>query len=95
MNTSLTDTTATTSLDGSYTITEAVVTAVADADGVSPLELPPLATVLDPDALETFVATMTSGPDEPMTTVEFAYNGYTVTVTGDGSVTVTELGTQE
>lgn len=53
----------------------AVVTTVADAEGVSPLELDPLATVLDAEALERLVT-----PDAGRVVVEFRYSGYDVTV---------------
>lgn len=65
-------------------VTETVVTAVAEADETSPLELQPLAAAIDPDALGTLVR---SGED---VTVEFAYHGYHVCVSGDGRVTVSE-----
>ncbi|MFC4542407.1 HalOD1 output domain-containing protein [Halosolutus amylolyticus] len=65
-------------------ITEAIVTAVADAEGTSPLELQPLATVIDPDALDKLVRA-----DENVT-AEFAYHGYQVCVSGDGQVAVRE-----
>lgn len=53
----------------------AVVTTVAGAEGVSPLELDPLGTVLDAEALESLVA-----PDAGRVVVEFGYAGYDVTV---------------
>ncbi|WP_321112971.1 HalOD1 output domain-containing protein [Halorussus salinisoli] len=71
-------------------MSEAVVTAVADAKGVSPVAVtPPLYDVIDPEALEAVVASMTSRPDEPAGHVEFPYNGFRITVTGDGRVSVT------
>jgi hypothetical protein len=65
-------------------VTEAIVTAVADAEGTSPLKLQPLATVIDPDALGALVRT---GEDM---TAEFTYHGYHVCVSGDGQVTVND-----
>lgn len=53
----------------------AVVTTVADAEGVSPLELDPLATAIDAEALDRLV---TPGTDSVV--VEFRYSGYDVTV---------------
>lgn len=74
----------------SESVSEAVVTAVADAKGVSTVEVsPPLYNVIDPDALETVVASMTSRHDGSTGCVEFSYSGYEVTVTGDGDVSVT------
>ena len=65
-------------------VSEAVVRAVADAKGVSPLDVnPPLASVIDPDALENVVASMDDPASESANRVEFVYSGYTVTVTDD------------
>lgn len=77
--------------DDNHTITEAVVSAVADAEGVSPLELPPLATVIDPDALESFVSGTAGRPGTSSRTVEFRYIDYTVAIDENGDVTVDEL----
>lgn len=68
-------------------VSRAVVEAVADAHGVSPLDLePPLYEAVDPDALEQFVARA----DHPAAsvTVTFTYAGHEVTVDGDGEVSV-------
>lgn len=64
---------------------QAVVTAVADAKGVDPIDLPPLFGAIDPDALDALfesgaVASRQSG------SVEFAYAGYLVEVAADGTV---------
>lgn len=67
--------------------TENVVTAVAEAEGVSPLDLDPLATAVDPDALNALYRDGRRG-----VAVEFAYQGYEVTVSADGRVSVTALG---
>ena len=56
---------------------------VATAERVDVLSLPPLFDAIDPEALSTLVET--SGDS---TTVQFAYVGYEITVTGDGSVTI-------
>lgn len=69
---------------GSPSVTQSVVEAVAEADGVGPEELaPPLYEEIDPDALERIFAT---GPSTRR--VVFTYNGYEVTVRGDGSVSI-------
>lgn len=74
-------------------VSEAVITAVADAKGVSPMDVtPPLYDVVDPDALEAIVASMTRGPDESAGRVEFSYGGYAITVTCEGQVSVTPDG---
>lgn len=68
-----------------------VVTAVAQAEGVSPLELtPPLARAIDPDALESIVASLPDRPGLETPRVQFRYCGYTVTVTGDGEVSLSQ-----
>lgn len=60
-----------------------VVSAVADAEGVSPLELTPLATAVDEGVIEAL-----SQPDsEP---VEFTYLGYQVRAYGRHQVSVTD-----
>lgn len=71
-------------------LAEVVACAVADAKGVSPLELRPLAEVIDPDALERLVASMGGVTDGSAGTVEFTYSGYRVAVAGDGDVEVDE-----
>lgn len=68
-------------LENEDTISMAVVTAVADATGQSPLEMDPLWESIDTDALETLLS------DTDRTglslTVSFTYCGCTVTVTDD------------
>lgn len=61
----------------------AVVEAVASAGGWEPTAVPePLYDVVDPDALDAFVASTDDAE------VSFTYMGYEVTVAGDGGVTV-------
>lgn len=71
-------------------LSQLVVEAVADAEGVDPLELSsPLYEVIDPDALDqVFAVTSTDGRRDGQVTL--SYNGYEVTVCGDGYVTVEE-----
>lgn len=71
-------------------ISHTVVEAVAEAEGVDPLELtPPLCEVIDPDALDHLFATtpVDSRMDGKVT---FDYNGYEVTAWGSGYVSVRE-----
>jgi hypothetical protein len=69
-------------------VTEAVVTGVAEAEGVSPQEVdPPLYSVIDADALERFVASI-DGSDAEDAGVSFEYAGHEVTVSGTGEVRV-------
>ncbi|WP_415380458.1 HalOD1 output domain-containing protein [Halosimplex sp. TS25] len=64
-------------------VSEAVIEAVAAAEGVRPTELAPLYDVVDPDALETVFAGKSS-----LGKVVFNYNSYEVTVDADGHVAI-------
>jgi len=68
------------------TLSEAVLDAVADHEGVSPEELnPPLYDVVDPDALETIFRGTTGQ-------IRFEYHDYVVTVDHAGSVRLQPTG---
>ena len=62
----------------------AVVSAVAEAEDVDPVELPPLYNAIDPDALNALVTSDSS----TVSTVTFQYAGYAVVVRGEGKVEV-------
>jgi hypothetical protein len=65
----------------------AVVETVAAREGVHPTDLEPqLYEVVDPDALETLLATAATG--QSSVTVAFEYAGYDVVVASDGTMTV-------
>lgn len=69
-----------------------VVEAVADAEGVDPVELDPLYTTVDPDAIEdVFRPQLTTGsvPD-PTAEIRFEYHGYEVRVTATGRVSLAD-----
>lgn len=70
--------------------TQAVVFAVARERGVDPTALEPLASVVDPDALDALfprhASTDVRGPDA----IEFTYGGYDVVVTRDGRIELSE-----
>lgn len=68
--------------------TEAVVYSVAEERGVDPTELTPIATVVDPAALETLFAGDGAKPDA----VEFTYAGYDVRLTEDGRIELADAG---
>ncbi|MFC7134561.1 MULTISPECIES: HalOD1 output domain-containing protein [Salinibaculum] len=74
------------------TLTEAIVEAVAEAEGIDPIELrPSLYDVVDPDALELLYAQ----PDRSRASnlrVTFAYGTWQVHVHRDGTVQLTEHG---
>jgi hypothetical protein len=62
---------------------QAVVEAVAEAEGVDPMGLhTTLYEVIDPDALDALF--QSSSADVAGPRIEFTYHGYVVTVTGDG-----------
>ena len=61
----------------------AVISAVAEASGTDPFDLPPLATVIDPEALN---ALFTSRSDSSVRRIQFEYTGYEIIVRGDGAV---------
>lgn len=64
------------------TVTERVIRAVANGTGTDPLELPPLAATIDPDALNALIRTLSDGE------VSFRYAGCAVTVDGSGDVRI-------
>lgn len=91
MNETSTSTAAAATLHESTTVSEAVVNAVADEEGVSPIDVsPPLYAVVDPDALDELVSSMNRWSDEPRGGVVFSYAGYEVTVSGSGEVSLEE-----
>lgn len=64
-----------------------VLETIAEAEGTDPEQLTPLYSAIDPDALDALIdvrGTSQTGVDR----VVFSYEGYTVTVTGDGRVDV-------
>lgn len=68
-----------------------VVTAVADAEGVDPTELPPLYSAVDPDALDSvFYPQLESADDPPPGEIQFSYHGHLVRVTAAGRVELVE-----
>lgn len=69
-------------------VSQAVIEAVARAEGVEPTELtPPLYEIVDPDTLDALFASPSTGGlrDGRLT---FTYNRSEVTVSGDGYVSV-------
>lgn len=71
--------------NGENTPVYAVLSAVADAEGVDPVALPPLYETIDPEALNTL---FTARPEAAVETVTFQYTGYDVVVRGNGEVEV-------
>lgn len=73
-----------------------VIAAVAEREGVDPLDLEPpeyeaLYDVINPEALDALFATRENGQQRPTGRVEFPFCGYRVVVTSDGEVEVSDL----
>lgn len=73
--------------NGTEGITTKITETVAEAEGIDPIDLPPLYSVVDPDALEALFQPRTELGD-PTARVVFTYNGYEVTVDADGTVDI-------
>lgn len=71
-------------------LVQTITTAVADAEGVDPWELPPLYDAVDPDALHSLIRSGKQIGDRSPLEVSFRYAGYDVTVSGDGDVELDE-----
>jgi hypothetical protein len=71
--------------------TEAVVVAVAGASGTDPLELPPLASTLDPDALGALCGDSVWNVPADGVRISFRFAGHDVTVESHGTVAVEPL----
>lgn len=69
-----------------WTVSDAVITAVAYARECDPLELPPLFRILDPDALDSVFAPLNGGRPLDNASVVFEYADYIVTVNSHGTV---------
>jgi hypothetical protein len=65
----------------------AVVSLVADAEGVEPIDLEPLHSTIDPGALDRLFAPTNTETDRTSGHVAFAFEGYHVTIHGDGEIT--------
>lgn len=74
------------------TASEAVVSTVSSAAGTDPLDLPPVYSTVDPDALDRLFEFRSVGPGSPGRSVTFEYAGYLVAVHGHGAVEVEPAG---
>lgn len=91
MNNASITTNATIALHEDEPASEAVVEAVADEEGVSPIDVrPPLYAAIDPDALDELASRMSRWADGSPGRIVFAYAGYEVTVHGDGEVSLAD-----
>lgn len=82
------DTEATSGIDQNDSLSEAVVEAVADAEGVEPTELQPLYDVIDPDALDSLFRPQFDGRHPSRGEITFRYHGYVVHVDDAGRVSL-------
>lgn len=71
-------------------ISEEVVQKVAEQEGTDPVDLPPLFEVIDPLALDRLVDPPESTDGTFLQSTRFTYQGYTLTITGDGTVRLQE-----
>lgn len=69
---------------------EAVIRALAVAEGVSPTELDLLYESIDPEALDSLLGDPVVS-DEPPTRIEFGVSDYIVVASSNGRITVLEL----
>ncbi len=81
--------------NGGESLSLKVVTAVAEREGIDPMELEPpeyeaLYDVVNPEALDSLFAPRQNGTGRASGRVEFTFCGYDVVVTSDGDVTLTE-----
>ncbi|WP_227357367.1 HalOD1 output domain-containing protein [Haladaptatus salinisoli] len=72
----------------SDSLTERIITTVAEADGQSVDELEPLYNAINTEALESLFASRADGSSRPDGKISFQYAGYWVTVSSDGAVEI-------
>lgn len=73
-------------------ISNAVVSAVADLTDTDPTSLEPLFATIDPDALEALFEPTAGGLERSPKRVVFTYSGCDVVVSGDGTVQASRAG---
>lgn len=72
-----------------FSTSEAVVEAVAEAEGISSAKVwPPLYEAIDPDALDELFACRSFRTDRTHGRIVFPYCGYEITVYSDGRVRI-------
>lgn len=69
-------------------VSHRVVESVAAADGVDPIDLPPLYDAINPDALNTLFDPASTDGKSTVGELRFSYHGYDVRVTAGGVVTI-------
>lgn len=78
-----------------YPVSFDVIAAIADAEGVDPVEIEPpeyqpLYEVVNPEALDALFETRENGMPRTAGRIEFPYCGYHVVVSSDGEVDVSD-----
>lgn len=73
-------------------VSESVISAVADATGSDPVAMPPLYNAINPDALDALFQPATAAPKRGDRTLTFTYNDHRVTVSSDGVLVVEPFG---
>lgn len=76
---------------GDETPSYVAVSLVADAEDVRPIDLEPLHSTIDPDALDQLFVPTNGGDERTDGYIAFVFEGYHVTVYGDGEVSATEV----
>lgn len=71
-------------------VSEKVVQKVAEQEGTDPVDLPPLYEVIDPLALDRLVDSSESTNESSLQSARFTYQGYTLTITGGGTIRLQE-----
>lgn len=69
----------------------AVAEAVAAAAGMDPVDIPPLHSIVDPDALDILFAPTSVGDVRPGGSTTFDFEGYRVTVRSHGTIEIEPL----
>jgi len=69
-------------------VSERIVTQVAEAEDSDSTTLPPLYEVIDPDALDKLIESLSGGPNQSTCVVRFVYCDYEITVTASGKISL-------
>jgi Halobacterial output domain 1 len=74
--------------DTPRSLTNQILTAIAESTHRSVEDLGPLYDVIDPEALDALFARRADGSPRPVGKISFQYAGYWVTVSSDGAVEI-------
>lgn len=76
-------------LEGDTVPSEAVVRAIAQTKGISPVEMPALYEIVDPEALDAIFK------GRNLSYIQFSYYGYKVIVVSDGRIIIQDCETNK